>query len=346
MMRCLELAQKGMGRVSPNPMVGAVLVCNDRIVGSGFHRSYGGPHAEVYAIEAAPDPGVLKQSTLYVNLEPCAHHGKTPPCAELVINSGIPRVVVAQQDPNPLVSGKGIALMREAGIQVTVGICEAESRHLNRRFNTFHTAGRPYVVLKWARSMDGFMDVNRDDNTEQGVHWISHPSTKKLVHRWRAEEAAIMVGATTLANDDPSLTTRDFAGRQPHRIVLSQRGNLAVKSRLFHDGMPVEVISQKGGPVSPLLAANGQLQWTVSQGDENLVETALRSLYAKGITSVLVEGGAETLGSFLALNLWDEVRIITSPRAMGSGKPAPHLDMIPEQQVYFGEDLISTFYRQ
>lgn len=345
MKRCLELAAKGMGRVAPNPMVGALLLYDNNIAGSGYHRSYGGPHAEVHAIAAVPDEGILQRSTLYVNLEPCAHHGKTPPCVDLIIKSGIQRVVIGQEDPNPLVAGKGIALLREAGIQVKLGVLEEECMHLNRRFNTFHSKGRPYVVLKWARSMDGYMDVNRSDGHPVGVHWISHPSTKKLVHRWRAEEEAILIGATTLANDDPTLTTRDFAGRQPHRMILSHRGHLTVKAKLFHDAQPVEVVSHQGGPISPLLAHNGQLQWTPAAQDENLVKAALRSLHHQNISSVLVEGGAETLRSFIELGLWDEARIITSPRAMGSGMPAPELSVTPSAQRYFGKDLISTYFR-
>jgi diaminohydroxyphosphoribosylaminopyrimidine deaminase/5-amino-6-(5-phosphoribosylamino)uracil reductase len=253
-------------------------------------------------------------------------------------------VVVGQSDPNPLVGGKGIALLRDAGVEVVLGILQEESRFLNRRFNTFHQATRPYVILKWARSMDGFMDIERNGHPPIGVHWISHPATKKLVHRWRAEEEAILIGATTLSNDDPTLTTRDFAGRQAHRMVLSHRGTLAVKAKLFHDGMPVEVVSHQGGPVSPLLAHNGHLKWTAADPDENLIVAALRSLRTQGKTSVLVEGGAETLRGFISAGMWDEARIITSPTAMGKGMPAPVLDGMPAEQYLYGQDLISTYY--
>ncbi len=346
MRRCLELAAKGTAKVAPNPMVGAVVVHEGKIVGNGFHRSYGEPHAEVHAINEVADLGVLKRSTLYVNMEPCSHFGKTPPCADLIIASGIPRVIIGQRDPNPLVAGSGIDKLKQAGIQVTSGVYEAQCLYLNRRFNTFHEMGRPYVVLKWARSLDGFMDKIRSDEEQSGVHWISHPATKKLVHRWRSEEKSILIGATTLANDDPSLTVRDFSGSNPHRMVLSHRGALSVKARLFHDALPIEVVSHQGGPVSPLLRDNGTLTWTAAQANENLVLAALRSLHKKGITSVLVEGGAETLGSFLSLGLWDEARIITSPRSMGTGKPAPRIDgILPDAQFQYGQDLISTYFR-
>ncbi|MFN2422818.1 MAG: bifunctional diaminohydroxyphosphoribosylaminopyrimidine deaminase/5-amino-6-(5-phosphoribosylamino)uracil reductase RibD [Cryomorphaceae bacterium] len=346
MKRCLWLAAKGSGNTAPNPLVGSVLVAEGRIVGSGYHRAYGGPHAEVHAIESVRDKSILRKCTLYVNLEPCAHHGKTPPCADLIIRSEIPRVVVGQTDPNPLTAGKGIERMRAAGIEVITGVLEEECRHLNRRFNTFHSLGRPYVVLKWARSADGFMDTDREESKKTGIHWISHPAVKKLVHKRRTLEGAIMVGAVTLANDDPSLTARSYFGRQPQRFVLSHRGILPAKAKIFHDGVPVEVVSHRGGPASPLLNAGDNLTWTSAPAETGLIEAALASMHAQGINSVLVEGGRETLNGFIELNLWDEAMVITAPHTLGKGLPAPSLPLSATHSRRYATDLINTYYNR
>lgn len=347
MKRCLELARKGAGRVAPNPMVGAVVVHEGRVIGSGYHRQYGGPHAEVHAIRSVQDTALLSESTIYVNLEPCSHHGKTPPCADLIIESGIRRVVIGQEDPNPLVAGNGIKKLEAAGIKVTSGILEEECRYLNRRFQTFHSLHRPYVVLKWAQSLDGFMDLERGAAAASGIHWISHPRTKKLVHKWRAEEAAILIGSRTLHNDNPSLTVRLCAGKHPHRVVLTARCSVSTEANIFNDGLPVELVMESGATPPHGLEVKDAVRLTASSADDpSLLHTALRSLHVQGFNSVLVEGGAETLKGFIEAGLWDEARVITAPIHLVKGLAAPRIAAAPAQSSRYGTDHITLFYRQ
>lgn len=338
MCRCLELAKSGLGRVAPNPLVGAVVMHKDRIVGEGFHRAFGGPHAEVHALNSVEDKAVLAQSTLYVNLEPCSHHGKTPPCAELIISLGIPKVVIAQVDPNPLVSGRGIEILRKAGITVEIGMLEKEAMHLNRRFNTFHMLGRPHVLLKWARSVDGFMDIDRKADALAGVHWISHPATKKLVHRWRSQEEAIVVGASTVRNDNPSLTVREVDGKSPLRVVISQSGELPAEATVLNDGLPTVVISRIKDKVE------GPVTWAAFP-EGSLMESALKYLYERNITSVMVEGGASTIQGFLDAGLWDEARIIQSPNALGSGHYSPQMESGFSRRYVYGVDAVYEYIK-
>jgi diaminohydroxyphosphoribosylaminopyrimidine deaminase/5-amino-6-(5-phosphoribosylamino)uracil reductase len=338
MRRCLDLAHAGLGRVAPNPLVGAVVVHNDLIVGEGFHRAYGGPHAEVHALNAVADKAVLAESTLYVNLEPCSHHGKTPPCAALIVSLGISKVVIAQVDPNPLVSGKGIEMLRTAGIEVEIGVLEMEARHLNRRFNTYHSSKRPHILLKWARSADGFMDIDRKIESSSGVHWISHPATKKLVHQWRAHEGAIMVGAATVRNDNPSLTVREVDGKSPLRVVISHSGNLPPDANVLRDGLPTVVINRT------IEKVEGPVVWAAFP-EGNLIFAALQYLFEHNITSVMVEGGASLLQSLLDDGLWDEARIIQSPNPMGSGLASPIVENGFSQHFTYGSDAVYEYFR-
>lgn len=338
MHRCLELANAGMGRVAPNPLVGAVVVHEDLIVGEGFHRAFGGPHAEVHALNAVADKAVLPESTLYINLEPCSHHGKTPPCAELIISLGIPKVVIAQVDPNPLVSGRGVEMLREAGIAVEIGILENEARHLNRRFNAFHELKRPHILLKWAQSADGFMDFDRTAELHLGVHWISHPATKKLAHQWRAHEGAIVVGAATVRNDNPSLTVREVDGKSPLRVVVSHSGELPPDATLLRDGLPTVVINRT------IEKVEGPVVWAAFP-EGNLIPAALQYLYELNINSAMVEGGAALLQSFLDAGLWDEARIIQSPKPMGSGLLAPVVKTGFSRRYAYGVDAVYEYFR-
>lgn len=347
MRRCLELARKGSGRVAPNPMVGAVVVCDGRVIGSGFHQQFGGPHAEVHAIRSVEDPKLLAESTIYVNLEPCSHYGKTPPCADLMVENKVRRVVIGQRDPNPLVAGRGIQRLQEAGIEVTSGILEEECLFLNRRFQTFHTQHRPFVVLKWAQSLDGFMDLEREASASSGIHWISHPRTKKLVHKWRAEEAAILIGSRTLHNDNPSLTVRLCAGKHPHRVVLTARCSVNPGAELFNDGLPVELVMESGVAPPHMLQAKDAVKLTTGRADDpSLLHTALRSLHAQGFNSVLVEGGGQTLRGFIEAGLWDEARVITAPIYLVKGLAAPRIHAAPTDSTRYGTDLITLFHRQ
>lgn len=310
MRRCIELAQLGRMHAAPNPMVGAVIVHSDRIIGEGYHAVCGKAHAEVNAINSVKpaDRQLLSDSTLYVSLEPCSHYGKTPPCARLIIKTGIPRVVVGCVDPFAKVQGRGITMLREAGIEVEVGVLEAECRALNRRFITAQTLHRPYITLKWARSADGFIDGWREDDSQAAAQ-ISTPWSFMRVHQLRAMNQAILVGHNTLRMDHPQLNVRHWAGgNQPLRVVLGR-------------------VAEEELPTGWLAYAD--------------ISTALSELYHMGVQSVLVEGGQQTLQSFIDQGLWDEAYVEYSPTTLGSGVPEPRMPvgvMLTEEQ-YFGRTI-------
>lgn len=314
MRHALQLARWGAGHTSPNPMVGAVIVGPDgSIIGEGWHRQCGEAHAEVNAVASVRDANLLKDSTIYVTLEPCSHYGKTPPCANLLIERGIPRVVVGTLDPFIKVAGRGVAMLREAGIDVTVGMLEQECRDLNRRFMTAHTTGRPWVQLKWAQTADGFVALPPEAG-ENPLH-MSTPVTMRLMHRQRALCDAIVVGAATARIDNPSLTTRYWPGKSPLRVVLSRRLSLPDSLNLLTDGFPTIVYngvkSEAQGPVEFVKIDTEQPQaW-------------LEDLYRRRVTSVMVEGGTDVLRQMIAAGTWDEARIEVSPRRVGQGVPAP-----------------------
>jgi diaminohydroxyphosphoribosylaminopyrimidine deaminase/5-amino-6-(5-phosphoribosylamino)uracil reductase len=319
MLRCIELAVKGTGYTAPNPMVGCVIVDNDQnILGEGYHEQCGGPHAEVNAIQAVQDKSLLKNATLYVNLEPCAHFGKTPPCANLIVQTGIPRVVIGMKDPHEKVAGKGIEILRQAGIDVIVGVAEKACCELNKRFITFHEKQRPYIILKWAQSSDGFI----------GQHGkrikISHPDTDVLVHQWRSEEQAILVGSTTAINDDPELTVRHVKGKNPVRLVLNQGAFLPTHLKLWNDAAKTYVIEIT---------------------NNNGLNTFLQFCRDHHLISVMVEGGAYTLQQFINAGLWDEARIITNTKmVLKNGVKAPELVKAKlVQSTISGDDSIQIF---
>ena len=318
MSRCLELARKGAYYVAPNPMVGAVLVDRDgRIVSEGWHMRFGGPHAEVHCIRRAEQITVSGERlavsgktinwgemTLYVSLEPCSHWGKTPPCADLIVEKGIGRVVVGMQDPNPLVSGQGIARLREHGIEVVVGVLEAECRELNKRFLCLQEKKRPYVILKWAQTADGYLDGSRLSalgSRMEGPLVISNAVTKQIVHKMRAENMAILVGSGTALKDNPRLLTTRWSGRNPIRVLLDRRGRVPKDSRIFSD----------------------EAETLVMREEQNWQEI-LQSLAKRNIHSVLVEGGAEVLNHILEDGTWDEIHVEVSPvRLHREGVKAP-----------------------
>ena len=309
MRRALQLAPSGAGHVSPNPMVGAVVVHDGRIVGEGFHRRWGEGHAEVNAIASVADKSLLPECTVYVTLEPCSHYGKTPPCAQLLIDHRVARVVVGTLDPFAKVAGRGVAMLREAGIAVTVGVLEGECRDLNRRFLTAHSKGRPWVMLKWAQSADGFIAPR------EGNCCLSSALTTTLMHRERARVDAIVVGARTVTIDDPSLTVRHWCGHQPLRVVLSRSGKLPADCRLLTDGLPTLVYTMSKN------AKEGPVEWVTL--DTAQPEAWLHDLYRRGITSVMVEGGADVLSQLIAAGLWDEARVETAPVLLHEGIAAP-----------------------
>ena len=327
MLRCLELAQKGIGFVAPNPLVGSVVVYGGKIIGEGYHMQYGAAHAEVNAIEAVKDKSLLNKATIYVNLEPCAHFGKTPPCADLIVKSGIPRVVIGCVDSFSEVSGKGIARMMTEGIEVKVGVLEQESLDLNRRFFTFHTKKRPYIILKWAQSQDGFIDIDRAQN-QKGIFWITQPETKVLVHKWRHEEAGILVGRNTIATDNPSLTCRKYKGNSPTRFVIDQ--NMKLDYGAFNVGdrsVPTYIITKKE------VKSNGNLQFI--QPDDFTIPSILKLIHGLDIQSLIIEGGAKTIQEFIASDLWDEARILTGITRIEKGLKAPELsgNIINNEQI-------------
>jgi diaminohydroxyphosphoribosylaminopyrimidine deaminase/5-amino-6-(5-phosphoribosylamino)uracil reductase len=337
MRRCLQLASQGIGRVAPNPMVGSVIVFQDKIIGEGFHTAFGKPHAEVEAIRSVKDPSLLSQSTLFVNLEPCAHFGKTPPCAEAIIKEKIPRVVIATRDPFEKVSGKGVELLRKNGVEVVEHILEEEALFLNRRFITFHTQQRPYIVLKWAESADGFSDISRKN--EKGVFWISSPATKKIVHQWRSEESAILVGTRTALNDNPSLTVREVDGKNPMRIVIDRKNVIPLNSSIFNNEAPTWILNDSKSEVS------GNIEWKRIEFSEQLLEHLMALLYENKIMSLMIEGGAETLQRFIDKGLWDEARIIQSKVEMNEGLKAPLISNAPAFREKSDTDIIQTIYR-
>lgn len=319
MRRCLQLAQMGIGHVAPNPMVGALLVHNGKIIAEGYHTYYGGPHAEVNAISRITNPNVLADSTLYVSLEPCSHFGKTPPCSNLIIDKGIKNVVVGCTDPNPKVAGTGIDRLRKAGVNVTVGVLEHEARAINRRFITYHTQQRPYIILKWAQTADGFIDRERKPGEIPGPVAVSSLPSHRLVHLWRSQEQAILVGKNTVLNDNPALTVRLVDGKNPMRVVLDTNATLGSNFKIFDQSAQTLVINRKKADTQE------RNEWVAIKDKEHMLESLMGVLHSKQITSILIEGGAETLNSFITEGLWDEARIFTAPIKFGKGVKAPVL---------------------
>ena len=336
MRRCLQLAEHGLGNVAPNPLVACVITHNDRVIGEGFHREFGKAHAEVNAIESVKDDSLLSESRLYVNLEPCSHHGKTPPCADLILSKNIPEVVIGQMDPNPDVAGKGVKKLESAGIKVIQGILEKESKFLNRRFNTFHLKDRPYIILKWAESSDGYIDVDRATETRE-INWISHPDTQKLSHQWRSQEMAILAGSRTINLDNPSLTTRAYPGKNPIRIVLERINEIRPDSIVLQDEHPTLIFN-------PLKSdKEGEKEW-IQTPTESSLPFVLKELRRRNIQSVIVEGGSSIHAAFIQADLWDEARIVKSKQRLGSGLPAAPLKANFSETFEYGEDLIQIAF--
>ena len=327
MRRCLELARKGLGLTRQNPLVGAVIVHNDRIIGEGYHNEYGGPHAEVVAIDSVREKHLLKESTIYVNLEPCSHHGKTPPCSFLIRESGIKRVVIGCSDSNPLVSGKGISILKDGGAEVCIGVLEKESRFLNRRFFTFQEKKRPFIILKWAESADGFIDRIRDETSEIKPIWITNHTSKMLVHKWRSEELSILAGTNTLNLDNPELSVREWTGINPIRIGLDKNGRLFDNLHIKDGSIPTIIFSGKGNIDSK------NLRYISIPMDKFEITKILEELHKLQITSIFAEGGTKILQSFINLGLWDESFVFFGNQTFGSGVKAPVLNCEPYKKV-------------
>lgn len=344
MYRCLQLATKGKGAVSPNPMVGAVVVHNNKIIGEGYHRQYGEAHAEVNAIASVKDKSLLKDSTLYVSLEPCSHYGKTPPCAKLIIDSGIPNVIVGCLDPYPKVSGRGIRMLKEAGVNTTVGILEKECIQLNKEFNCVQQKGKPYIYLKWAQSKDGFIDKIRDSHKVTPSS-ISNDFTKILVHKLRSEVDAIMIGTNTAILDNPSLTTRLWYGKSPIRIILDRQLKIDLNHRIFDQSTPTLIFTEKDKGNHTLT----NVEFIKTDFNNNsLFQFLFKTLATRGINSIMIEGGAKLLQSVIDERLWDEAVVEISDNNFREGVEAPNIEGIvlkktrwrESEQIHFLNDQI------
>ena len=332
--RCIQLAKNACCNAAPNPMVGAVIVHNGIIIGEGYHIRCGEPHAEVNAIRSVKNESLLKEATIYVSLEPCSHYGKTPPCADLIIEKGIPEVVIGCMDPFSMVAGRGIEKLRKAGIKVTVGVLEKECQQLIRRFITFNTQKRPYITLKWAESADGFIDKNRE-----GVNpvLLSTPLTSMVVHKRRAEHDAILVGRRTALLDNPSLTTRNWFGKDPIRLVIDKDLTLPKDLCLFDGKIRTIIFTQKASAENHLSVEYIRLDFT-----QNILPQIMEVLYNLKVQSLLVEGGSILLQSFIDEDLWDEAYIETSPIYLNEGIRAPKIDEKHKHSTYnyFGRDVL------
>lgn len=324
MHRALSLAKLGLGTVSPNPMVGCVIVCDNKIIGEGFHQKHGESHAEVNSINSVADKSLLNKSTLYVTLEPCCHYGKTPPCAELIIKHKIPKVVVCNLDPNPLVAGKGIKKLQDSGIEVITNFLSDLGNELNKRFFTFFTKKRPYVILKWAQTQNGFVAKENYDSK-----WISNTYSRQLVHQMRAEEDAILVGYNTAFYDNPSLTVRGMPGKNPIRILIDKDLKISASSNIYN-------LDAKTLVFNVLKSENNQnISFIKSDGS---LEFMLNSLAEKNIQSIIIEGGSATLQKFIAANLWDEAIIFESKIFFETGVKAPAIQGKICQKKHIFED--------
>lgn len=315
MRRAFQLARLGAGRTSPNPMVGCVIVHEGKIIGEGWHQMYGGPHAEVNAIRSVSDRTLLPSSTAYVSLEPCAHFGKTPPCADLLVENKIRRVVISNRDPFPAVNGSGIKKLKSAGIAVEVGVLEQEGHAINRRFFSFHQKKRPYVVLKWAQTSDGFIARKNFDSK-----WISSELSRKLVHKWRSEEDAILVGTNTAKYDNPSLNVRSWSGSNPLRIVIDKRLKLDKSLHLFDTSIPTLCYNLEKSTEESNLSL-------VKVNEDSFLKDMMDDLYQRNVQSVFVEGGSHLLNSLISDGIWDEARIFISRTEFTDGIKAPHLSL-------------------
>jgi diaminohydroxyphosphoribosylaminopyrimidine deaminase/5-amino-6-(5-phosphoribosylamino)uracil reductase len=336
MKRCLDLASKGIGYTYPNPLVGSVIVYNNKIIGEGYHTKYGESHAEVNAINSVGDKKLLRESTLYVNLEPCNHHGKTPPCTEAIINNGIKRVVIGSRDPNRLVDGNGIDKLRSSGCNVVVGVMELECSNLNKRFFKYHKHKRPYIILKWAESKDGFISPLKSNQSPREVNWISGENSKKLSHKWRSEEHSILVGVQTIIDDDPLLTTRFVDGKNPIRFVLDPNSRIPIDSKVLSEVSKTIILSKKENNLIP--------NYTKSSNFEN-IQKIIESLYDMKIQSVLIEGGTKTINHFLNNDSWDSIRVFKSNKNIKDGIKSPDLDFSKFSNSDIGDDILYEINR-
>ncbi|XOD67110.1 MAG: bifunctional diaminohydroxyphosphoribosylaminopyrimidine deaminase/5-amino-6-(5-phosphoribosylamino)uracil reductase RibD [Flavobacteriales bacterium Tduv] len=320
MQRALQLAENGRGHTMPNPMVGCVIVRNGSIIAEGWHYKSGAPHAEVHAIHAVKDSSLLCKATLYVTLEPCTHHGKTPPCIDLILKKKIPRVIIGIQDPYSKVNGLGIQRLKEAGVEVIENILKTACYALNRRFFTFHQKHRPYILLKWAQSLDGFIDISRDENTSNTPFWISNIYSRQLTHKWRTEEASILTGTRTVLDNNPQLNARDWHGKNPIRIILDRQLSIPESYAIYDNKQPTLIFTEKEKK-----SDRENVTFIPMNFDRNLLKNLIDQLYKRNIQSIIVEGGKQTLEEFIQKGLWDEARIFTGEILLYKGLKAPKI---------------------
>jgi diaminohydroxyphosphoribosylaminopyrimidine deaminase/5-amino-6-(5-phosphoribosylamino)uracil reductase len=334
--RCIELAKNGLGTTYPNPLVGCVIVYENKIIGEGWHKKSGEAHAEVIAIESVQNKELLSSSTLYVSLEPCSHFGKTPPCADLILKYKIPNVVIGTIDPNSKVAGKGIQKLKDSGVNVTFGILEKECNELNKRFFTFHRKSRPFIILKWAESSDGF--ISPKNRSEEKPVWISNEYSRQLVHKWRSEEQSILVGTQTIIDDNPSLTVRDWTGENPIRVIIDKENNVDSSKNVFDNQAKTIVFSSKEVNSNSETIQNIKIDF-----DINSTQTIVEKLYENNIQSIIIEGGSKTIQSFIDANIWDEARVFNGEIKLHDGTKAPEFKKAIYSKSYLKKDTLLTY---
>ncbi|MBW1297726.1 bifunctional diaminohydroxyphosphoribosylaminopyrimidine deaminase/5-amino-6-(5-phosphoribosylamino)uracil reductase RibD [Aquimarina litoralis] len=329
MRRCIQIGKNALGNARPNPMVGCVIVHNQRIIGEGFTSPHGGSHAEVNAVNSVEDKSLLKEASLYVTLEPCSHFGKTPPCSDMIIRNQIPKVFIGTIDTHSKVAGKGIEKLKNAGCDVVVGLLEDECRQHHKRFFTFHNKKRPYIILKWAQTQDNFIAPEKSE--ERAPVWITNSYARQLVHKWRAEEQAILVGNKTAIKDNPKLTTRDWAGQHPVRILIDLYNKIPSNSSILDQSTKTIVISSKAYTHK----SSDNLIYEVVEPNENIIKQICTILHNHEIQSVLIEGGSYTIQSFIEAGLWDEARVFTGSTTFSHGIKAPSLSgtLVLEEKI-------------
>ena len=336
MKRCLILAEKALGNTYPNPLVGAVVVYQNKIIGEGWHQKAGQTHAEVNAINKVTDKNLLNESILYVNLEPCSHFGKTPPCTDLIFQYGIKKVVIGSKDPNPQVAGQGILKLKKAGVEIVENILKEEAEFLNRRFYTFHQQKRPYIILKWAQSQDGFIAPLEKENIRP--FWISNILSKQKVHQWRSEEASILVGAQTITEDNPMLTTREWPGNNPLRLILDPSDRIPENVTVLEDKFATIILNRHE---SKRLLNYNKEQIILSPFD---LEALMKFCFERNILSLFVEGGQKTLTYFIKNQLWDEARVFTSEKKLIKGIKSPNFEKLMTTEEKLNDTKLKTYF--
>lgn len=335
--RCLQLAQNGFPATMPNPSVGAIIVVNNKIIGEGFTSPYGGPHAEVNAINNVRDEKLLRKATLYVSLEPCSHYGKTPPCSDLIIAKNIPKIVIGTVDPFAKVAGRGIEKLLKSGREVIVGILEEECQKINKRFFTFHKKKRPFIILKWAQTLDGFIAPNPEKRDKKEPVWITNTYSRQIAHKLRTQEQSILVGTNTVLQDNPSLTARDWYGNNPLRIVIDRKGKIPAEATIFNGDTKTLVFTGKRQNNSK------NLEFIEVDFSKNLPIQICNILFEKEIQSLIIEGGAKTLQSFIDAQLWDEAWVFTGNNQFHKGIKSPVFQGILTEKRSILEDVLRIY---